>query len=118
MGSRSEGNQTQGHILCGFIDMKCLEQADPQTESRLVITRGGRNWVSSQDDETVPKVLIQGVPWWISGQNSVLPLPWAWVQFLVWGIKFPQVAQCGQKKVLTQTPDAVLLGQDLTPAID
>ena len=25
MGSRSEGNQTQGHILCGFIDMKCLE---------------------------------------------------------------------------------------------
>ena len=47
----------------------------------------------------------------------MLPLPWAWVQSLVWGIKFPQVTQCGQKKVLTQTPDAILLGQDLTPAI-
>ena len=47
----------------------------------------------------------------------MLPLPWAWVQSLVWGIKFPQVAQCAPKKVLTQTPGAILLGLDLTPAI-
>lgn len=55
MGSRSEGSQTQGHILCGVAYMKCLEQANLQTESRLVITRGGRNWVSYQGDETVLK---------------------------------------------------------------
>ena len=49
--------------------------------------------------ETLSKSRKKGLPWWSSGQDSVLPLPRAWVQSLVGELRTEilQTAWCSQR---------------------
>ena len=44
------------------------------------------------------KKMREGIPWWSSSKDSVLSLPWAWVQSPGWRTKISQVLCPGQKK--------------------
>ena len=63
-----------------------------------VIPNTSCTWINATGQVEVNIKEIKGIPWWSSGKNSMLLLPWPWDLIPDQGTKIPQAVLCASKQ--------------------
>ena len=63
-----------------------------------IIPNTSCTWTDATGQVEVNIKEIKGIPWWSSGKNSMLPLPWSWDSIPDQGTKIPQAVLYASKQ--------------------